>query len=144
MALVMAAAALNGCRAVERQNTAVAGAAPVTGTPVGPIPGPGSAQPLAENPYRGDRVALQEGRRLFVRFNCSGCHGGHAGGGMGPSLRDPEWLYGNADARIHDSIARGRAHGMPAWGTTLPDDYIWKITAYIQTLGTPAEPQPPE
>jgi cytochrome c oxidase cbb3-type subunit 3 len=63
---------------------------------------------------------------------------------MGPSLRDPDWIYGNTDAKIHASIAQGRAHGMPAWGTTLTDDYLWKLTAYIQSLGTRDEPQPPQ
>ena len=62
---------------------------------------------------------------------------------MGPSLRDQDWIYGHSDARIHASIADGRAHGMPAWGTELPDDYLWKLTAYIQSLGTPSEPEPP-
>jgi cytochrome c oxidase cbb3-type subunit 3 len=132
------------CRIAEPNAQAVAGVAPLSGVPVGPIPGPGAAQPLPVNPYQGDPVALVDGRRLFVRFNCSGCHGGRAGGGMGPSLRDPDWIYGGAAARIHDSIVNGRAHGMPAWGTLLPDDYVWKLTAYIQSLGTKAEPQAPQ
>jgi cytochrome c oxidase cbb3-type subunit 3 len=96
------------------------------------------------NPYGNDPTAAADGRKLFVRFNCSGCHGGRAGGGMGPSLRDPDWIYGSSDASVHDSIAEGRAHGMPAWGTKLPDDYVWKLTAYIKSLGTPDEPNPPQ
>jgi mxaJ protein len=143
LAALMTALGLAACRVVPQDETAVAGAAPVTGVPVGPIPGPGNIQPLPPNPFRGDPVALQQGRRLFVRFNCAGCHGGHGGGGMGPSLRDREWRYGNADVKIHDSIAEGRSFGMPAWGTTLPDEYIWKLTAYVQSLDTPQEPQAP-
>jgi cytochrome c oxidase cbb3-type subunit 3 len=96
------------------------------------------------NPFDGDPTAAVDGRKLFVRFNCSGCHGGRGGGGMGPSLRDPEWIYGSSDASIHDSIAQGRAHGMPAWGTKLPDDYVWKLTAYVKSLGKPNEPNPPQ
>ena len=60
---------------------------------------------------------MSEGRELFVRMNCSGCHGGRAGGGMGPSLRDEDWLYGNTDQQIFSTILEGRAHGMPSWGT---------------------------
>ena len=56
-------------------------------------------------------AAIAEGRQLFVQMNCSGCHGGRAGGGMGPSLRDVDWIYGDTDAQIFDSIAEGRAHG---------------------------------
>lgn len=111
--------------------------------PVGPVPGPGQAAPLPTDPYANNPVAIQDGRRLFVWFNCAGCHGGHAGGGMGPSLRDKDWIYGSQDAQIFDSIYEGRAHGMPAWGTKIPEDQIWKLVAYIKTLRTPQEPDPP-
>src|SRR5207248_9628605 len=63
--------------------------------PVGPVPGVGDVAP-EKNPLGTDRNVLQEGRRLFVQYNCSGCHGGRAGGGMGPSLRDQIWIYVNA------------------------------------------------
>jgi cytochrome c oxidase cbb3-type subunit 3 len=110
--------------------------------PVGPIPGPARAE-QPPNPLRDDAAARQDGRRLFVSFNCSGCHGGHAGGGMGPSLRDEVWLYGGSDAQIFSSIAQGRANGMPAWGSMLPEDQIWRITAYVTSLRTPQEAEPP-
>jgi cytochrome c oxidase cbb3-type subunit 3 len=112
---------------------------------VGPIPGaPETGLKPRTNPYTQDPIALAEGRRLFVWYNCYGCHGGHGGGGMGPSLRDVTWIYGNSDANIFNSVAEGRANGMPAWGTKLPEDQIWKIAAYIKSLRTPLEPQPPE
>jgi len=87
--------------------------------------------------------ALQSGRKLFVAFNCSGCHGGHAGGGMGPSLRDEDWIHGNTAGDIFNSISQGRAHGMPSWGTMLPPQYIWQLVGYIQSMRTPQEPDPP-
>jgi cytochrome c oxidase cbb3-type subunit 3 len=99
--------------------------------------------PVVTNPYAGDAAALAEGRRLFVWFNCAGCHGDHAGGGMGPSLRDSTWIYGNGDRHVFASIAEGRANGMPAWGTKLPREQIWKLVAYIRSLRTPDEPSPP-
>jgi cytochrome c oxidase cbb3-type subunit 3 len=111
--------------------------------PVGPIPGGGAPPVQPSNPYRGDAEAAQQGRRLFVTMNCSGCHGGRAGGGMGPSLRDTDWIYGNSDADIFSSIAQGRAHGMPAWGTRLPLDSIWMLVAYVVSLRTPGEPDAP-
>ena len=95
------------------------------------------------NPFANDPVALQDGRRLFNWYNCSGCHGGHAGGGMGPSLRDPVWLYGNRDDQIFDTIAHGRSNGMPAWGSKIPQNQIWELVAYIKSMGTPMEPEPP-
>ena len=115
---------------------------PVEEQPVGPIPGIGDIPPLA-NPLQGDRSALEEGRRLFVRYNCSGCHGGRAGGGMGPSLRDPIWLYGSSPDRIFSSIAQGRGHGMPSWGVRLPERQLWELTLYVSSLRTPDEPEAP-
>jgi cytochrome c oxidase cbb3-type subunit 3 len=123
--------------------TAPAGGAPPVKTPIGPIPGAEQVVKPSPNPYAQNPMALQEGRRLFVWYNCAGCHGGHAGGGMGPSLRDVDWIYGDSDANVFSSIAEGRAHGMPAWGTRLPEDQIWKLAAYIKSLRTPLEPDPP-
>jgi len=124
---------------------AVSAAAPPATTAVGPIPGnPDASGGNAQaNPYQNDRTAQGEGRQLFVRFNCSGCHGGHAGGGMGPSLRDADWIYGGRDDQIFSSIVEGRAHGMPSWQRNLTNDQAWKLTAYIKTLGTRNEPQAP-
>jgi cytochrome c oxidase cbb3-type subunit 3 len=113
-------------------------------TAVGPVPGPPTAGPSPSNPFAGDRAALAQGRQLFIRFNCSGCHGGRAGGGMGPSLRDVDWIYGSSDAQLFGSIMEGRAHGMPAWQSKLTPDQIWMLTAYIKSLRTANEPQRPE
>src|SRR4051812_37221116 len=117
-------------------------ARPPVSTPVGPVPGPGDAVHAA-NPFAHDRGAIGEGRRLFVGFNCAGCHGDHGGGGMGPSLRDEDWIYGNADAQLFSSIVEGRAHGMPAWQSKLTEDETWRIVAYIKALRTRGEPEPP-
>ncbi len=111
---------------------------------VGPTPGPALDAGVLVNPFPSDRDTLNAGRIYFDRYNCSGCHGGHAGGGMGPSLRDDEWIYGEKDADIFASIVQGRAHGMPAWGTKLPDDVMWKLVAYIKSLRTPDEPDKPD
>ena len=139
----VAAAAMNSCQ-VQPTEDAPQGAAPAVSAPVGPVPGVAQQPQFKLDPYAQDRIALAQGRQFFVRYNCSGCHGGHAGGGMGPSLRDPVWIYGSSDTEIFESIAQGRAHGMPAWGTRLPQDEIWKLVAYIKSLRTPLEPEPPE
>ncbi len=62
---------------------------------------------------------------------------------MGPSLRDHVWLYGGADAQIANSIAQGRSLGMPAWSEMLTPAQIWKLAAYIRSMRTADEPQPP-
>lgn len=136
--LLLAATACNSSSA-----PVVAGTEPAVPTTVGPVPG-GISPPVEQvNPFAHDPVALQDGRRLFDWYNCSGCHGGHAGGGMGPSLRDNVWLYGSRDDQIFDSIAEGRSNGMPAWGTKIPERQIWELVAYIKSMRTPQEPDPP-
>ena len=129
---------------------ATTAAPPPMVTAVGPVPGPSgdaggtaTAVGVGTNPYTQDRTAATEGRQLFIRFNCSGCHGGRAGGGMGPSLRDVDWIYGNRDGQLYSSIAEGRAHGMPSWQPRMTADQIWKLVTYIKALRTRNEPQPP-
>lgn len=110
---------------------------------VGPVPGPGEPGPSPANPYGSDRGAMGQGYQLFQRMNCAGCHGDHGGGGMGPSLRDVDWIYGGNDGQVFDSIAHGRGYGMPSWGTKLNEDEIWKLVAYVKSLRTQNEISPP-
>ncbi len=131
------------CAASCRPSPSVSGSESLNWTAVGPVPGTVSLLHEASNPYQNDPVALQNGRRLFNWYNCSGCHGGHAGGGMGPSLRDEVWIYGSRPDQIFDTIAQGRANGMPAWGSKIPEDQIWQLVAYIRSMRTPEEPEPP-
>jgi cytochrome c oxidase cbb3-type subunit 3 len=112
--------------------------------PVGPIPGPRNNRSLANNLNPPTDASIQAGRKYFIAFNCSGCHGGRAGGGMGPSLRDDVWIYGGEPEDIFDSISQGRAHGMPAWGTMLPPQLIWRLVDYIKSMRTPQEPEAPQ
>jgi cytochrome c oxidase cbb3-type subunit III len=144
-AIVICAAVLPACgrNDIEAKPKAPA-SPPQLRTAVGPVPGPGENAPRPGNPYSGNRQAAGQGKQLFMRMNCAGCHGDHAGGGMGPSLRDVDWIYGTTEAQIFSSIAEGRAHGMPSWGTKLNEDDIWKLVAYIKTLRTRNEIQPPE
>lgn len=132
-----------GCRRSSNSDAMAANGPAITSNPVGPVPGGTQDMQYPTNSYTHDPVALQDGRRLFDWYNCSGCHGGHAGGGMGPSLRDPVWLYGNRDDQIFDTIAHGRSNGMPAWGSKIPERQIWELVAYIKSMGTPEEADPP-
>ncbi|WP_051241579.1 c-type cytochrome [Azohydromonas australica] len=139
--------ALAGCDSkwgVDSGAQRTSSALPAVFRPVGPLPGPGDGPPQGTNPLGHDPQALRDGRQLFVRFNCSGCHGGRGGGGMGPSLRDVVWMYGGKDMDIFDSIAEGRANGMPAWGTKLNQEQIWRLVAYIDSMGTDHEPEAPQ
>ena len=141
--IVGAFAAVAACSGHSPGDIAATGTMPPMFTAVGPVPGPPTNPPRRANPYHDHRGAVAEGRELFIRFNCSGCHGGRAGGGMGPSLRDVVWRYGDADAQVFSSINEGRDQGMPAWGTKITEDQIWKLVAYVQSLRTSDEPDPP-
>jgi cytochrome c oxidase cbb3-type subunit 3 len=105
--------------------------------PLGDVPG-GERLPQAAgtpNPLAKDASAVEMGKRLYTTMNCADCHGYDAKGAMGPDLTDNYWRYGGTPAAIYNSIAQGRPQGMPAWGTALPPIEIWRLTAYIQSLG---------
>ena len=77
---------------------------------------------------------MNQGKRLFRWYNCSGCHGGGGGGGMGANLMDAKWLYGHQPGAIYASIVEGRPNGMPAFGGRIPDDQVWQLVAYVRSL----------
>lgn len=102
-----------------------------TGDPAGPA---GRGAELIASPYAGDPVALREGEQLYREMNCADCHRYTGAGGMGPSLVDGEWLFGDTPADRFTTVHGGRARGMPAYGDLLPDESIWKVVAYIEEL----------
>ena len=87
------------------------------------------------NPYARNATAIKQGGQILIAMNCAECHGYDLKGGMGPDLTDTYWRYGGSPALIFKSIYEGRPQGMPAWGEKLSPDVIWKMTAYIQSLG---------
>jgi cytochrome c oxidase cbb3-type subunit 3 len=110
----------------------------ITSLPTGPLAGGviDSARYAIHNPYQGDGAAIQEGQQLFIHMNCAYCHGFDGSGGMGPSLQGQSWRFGGDDADVFKSIYGGRGKGMPAWGSAITEDNIWKIMSYIRTLST--------
>lgn len=125
-------------------------AAPPAGGPIAGVPGdvyiaPGPAYARTmpvRNPYADDPRAIGDGERYYGWYNCGECHGALGGGGMGPPLRDEDWIYGGAAVSIYESIMEGRPEGMPTWQGKITDDQAWQIVAYIQALGTADEPEP--
>lgn len=97
----------------------------------------GPAYPVVqvENPYDRNPRAIAEGERLYGWMNCGGCHGALGGGGIGPPFADGGWIYGGAPGDLFQSIVQGRPNGMPAFGSRLPIEEIWKLAAYVQVLG---------
>lgn len=98
------------------------------------IPGAAEIRPDIKSPVAEDSGAAARGMAYFASFNCSGCHADNGGGGMGPSLSNRQFIYGEAPENIYLSIAQGRPNGMPAWGKVLPDSAIWDLVAYIKSI----------
>jgi cytochrome c oxidase cbb3-type subunit 3 len=110
--------------------------AKLSGVPLGQPPGePASPAASIANPYEGDGAAVAEGKALFASMNCVYCHGDAGSGLIGPALNGHGWRYGGAPAQLYNSIHDGRPQGMPAWGARLPPDQIWKLVAYLESLG---------
>ena len=87
-----------------------------------------------KNPYTGNAAAIAEGKELYKKMNCYGCHGMQGGGGMGPSLIDETWKTGNgSDLSLLEQIQEGKAQ-MPPFKTVVNDDQAWKLIAYIRSL----------
>jgi cytochrome c oxidase cbb3-type subunit 3 len=97
------------------------------------VPGAPGGEPVADNPYGANAYAIGQGKTLFEWYNCVGCHA-NGGGGMGPPLMDARWIYGSRPDQIFAAIAQGRPNGMPAFGGRVPDDQIWQLVAYVQSM----------
>lgn len=141
LGLYALALALVGCDTAEQ-------GAEVDPAPINPrdlqervVINPGAPMPTLEvfNPYAGNREAIDEGERLYGWFNCSGCHSPGGGGAIGPPLMDDEWIYGGDPGSIYESIVEGRPEGMPTWGGKIPEEQVWKLVAYIQSMGKPTK-----
>ncbi|HWG51880.1 MAG TPA: c-type cytochrome, partial [Gemmatimonadaceae bacterium] len=126
-----------------RQRTSANGAADTAGISsriANVASGTTAAAPVTMRRFTGDTAQASAGRLLFLQENCYGCHGGLAGGAMGPSLRDTVWKYGGGEAEIYNSIHDGRPLGMPAWGKMLSQKQIDELVTYIHSMRTPQEP----
>lgn len=71
-----------------------------------------------------------EGRRIWLKYNCYGCHGMRAEGGMAENVQ-----------REGASIAReGSDEGMPSYAKYLTEGDVKNIEAYLRSIGTTGEP----
>jgi len=76
----------------------------------------------------------QQGAALF-QTHCAYCHGARGEGGRGADLTSGTYKHGGSERELYATIR----NGIP--GTEMPtvratDDEIWKITAFVRTLGS--------
>lgn len=104
-----------------------------------------------KNPYQdSDKTIVEEGRKLFLRASCNGCHGGTGGGGMCPPLTNETWVYGGDDDTLFRLVSEGSdalqkdgyhrigkenvVGPMMSFGTIVKtDDDLWKIITFIRS-----------
>ncbi|MBF0566878.1 MAG: c-type cytochrome [Nitrospirae bacterium] len=91
------------------------------------------AKAVKENPYKDNGQAIGEGKALFTA-NCAACHGENLKGGVGPDLLAEKTIYGDSDSQFYESVAKGRANGMPPFDRQLGPDRIWKVVSFIKSL----------
>ena len=95
---------------------------------------PGAPIPEAPaNEAESSAYEVNEGKRLYTQYNCSGCHF-NGGGGIGPPLMDAEWIYGDKAANVFDTIVEGRPNGMPSFRQKIPDNQVWQIVGYVRSM----------
>lgn len=133
--LLGAAVAASGCeRETRRYRELPAGATRAEGVRQTPLQ-PGQPEPLPQvlSPYQENAWGLAEGKRLYSFYNCAGCHA-NGGGAIGPALTDDKWIYGAAPQQIYSTVVEGRPNGMPAFGGRIPDQQVWQLVSYVQSL----------
>lgn len=83
-----------------------------------------------------DAQVAGRGREIFMK-NCVACHGPEGKGNPllgAPNLTDNVWLYGSSQARLVETITKGRNGRMPAWGEFLGPSKVHLLAAYVYSL----------
>jgi mono/diheme cytochrome c family protein len=99
--------------------------------------------PVSGNPFAKSVEGVLDGRKIYLKYGCAGCHGMGGGGGMGKPLIDDEWRFGSDDQTLFKLI-RGEIPNqtMPnVIGKNMSDEEIWKVLIYVRSLyaGDPAK-----
>ncbi len=92
---------------------------------------------LAINGRDADEALAEAGGKHFATY-CAACHGADGTGNPAlgaPNLTNGVWLYGGSREQIAHSLRAGRNGQMPAFDTTLSEDKIHILTAYVYSLG---------
>jgi putative heme-binding domain-containing protein len=100
---------------------------------------PSETLPPGKNPHLGNKASIQSGLALY-RVRCGDCHGLDARGYRGPDLTAA--LGGMPDERLFQTIRKG-VQGTEMPPSTMPDDDVLLIIAYLRNLGGVTAPEKP-
>jgi cytochrome c oxidase cbb3-type subunit 3 len=137
LVLILCVLALASCRREQRQLRRAPAASERSGGIVRLSelqPGQAWQEVTVRNVAEERAQDVAEGKRLYLAFNCNGCHA-HGGGGIGPALMDQYWIYGSHPENIRDTILEGRPNGMPSYAGKLEEYQVWQLAAYVRSMG---------
>lgn len=100
---------------------------------------PSETHPPGKNPHLGNQASIRSGLALY-RVRCGDCHGLDARGYRGPDLTVV--LGGMADERLFQTVRQG-VRGTEMLPSTIPDDDVLMIIAYLRSMGGAAPPEAP-
>lgn len=92
-----------------------------------------------QNPYEGDPSRASQGRSLFNQY-CAHCHAPNAISPDPPrDLRRLRLRYAERMAEVfYFTVTHGRPDkGMPNWKGILPDETLWTIFTFLQSVQAP-------
>jgi len=91
-----------------------------------------------ENPYEGNKEALKEGKKHYVLKGCAAlhCHGPKGSGSGGPPLNKGTFKHSDGSTYSLAYIITNGIAGtkMGAYGSSLKEDEILKLIAYIRSV----------
>jgi mono/diheme cytochrome c family protein len=92
------------------------------------------------NPFAGQAEAAAAGRKLY-KEHCAECHGADARGlEHAANLRSPT-IQSAPPGVLYWALRNGRIRkGMPSW-SRLPDQQLWQLVTYVQSLAPEAHTQ---
>jgi cytochrome c oxidase cbb3-type subunit 3 len=123
-----------GCKREQRVfDPGTSGTQVADGVALNEVHAGGAVPPPDVSKYEQSAYAVSEGKRLYMAYNCVGCHA-HGGGAIGPALMDSEWIYGSRPEQIYSDIVQGRPNGMPSFAGKIPEYQVWELAAYVRSM----------
>jgi cytochrome c oxidase cbb3-type subunit 3 len=119
--IVMIVQALTGCSSEKR----------AVGPALPQIRPAGSSDPRIAT-FENNVYQVSQGGRYFTWYGCGRCH--RNGSTAAPDLASGQWHNGGHFDEVYTSIAEGRGWAKHAYGTVIPGEQLWQLTAFVRSL----------